>query len=153
MFLYHNVCAFFNLPNILLEYFWFCIYGLWSWMSVCVMFFHFLKFWFVCSACLFSKEKEEAGVGLGKRRGGRIWKGELSPKFIAWIFNTFFEDLFKKDLCVSQICMTFQNNIMAIYLMLCYYSKLDHSRCLVCAWYRINNMLILWQNCCDVLCA
>lgn len=51
---------------------------------LCVLcFFHFLKFWFVCSACLFSKEKEEEGVGLGKRRGGRIWKGELWPKFIA----------------------------------------------------------------------
>lgn len=47
-------------------------------MSVCIMFFSiFLKLWFVCSACLFSKEKEEEGVGLGKRRGGRVWKGEL----------------------------------------------------------------------------
>lgn len=48
-------------------------------------------------------------------------------------FQLIFEDLFKKDLCVSQICMTFQNNIMAISLMLCYYSKLYHSRSLICA--------------------
>lgn len=37
---------------------------------MCVMFFHFLKFWFVCSACLFSKEREEEGVGLHTRKGG-----------------------------------------------------------------------------------
>lgn len=69
------VCAFFfNLPNLLLEYyvsdFVFMGYGL---GCLCVLwFFHFLKFWFVCSACLFSKRKkrEEEGVGLGKRRGG-----------------------------------------------------------------------------------
>lgn len=45
----------------------------------------------------------------------------------------FLKIFFFKDLCVSQICMTFQNNIMAISLMLCYYSKLYHSRSLMCA--------------------
>lgn len=84
---------FFNLPNLLLEYyvsdFVFMSYGLGCLCVLC--FFHFFKnsglFVLLVYFLKKKKEREEEGVGLGKEEVRRIWEGELWPKFNAWIFN------------------------------------------------------------------